>query len=361
MWPVAQRYLDALGGPHRIVTSVTATPTMGDAVTLELKSGTVGVDDGARVRRKASLDVLASAADYSVLSQDGTVIRVDHGIDFGGTEQITVPVFTGEVVKGSQRLGDGSVSLQCADLWTRITRCRFLTPYSPNPSTSRVAAITSLVEAAIPGTTVTSTASDTGAVGTQVWQESRADAISDIAAEGGMDAFFLPDGSFLIRDTPTTQSSPVWGISAGAGGTLKSGERERPKDRMYNTVIVRPSSADGSQTWGQQVAQVTDPANPRHPDRIGVVPYFWASPTITDAFTALSIARRILDRVLGSTETISLGAVSNAALEGGDVIRVTTPAVNDQPADIFQHFIDGLRLDLVTGGMSLSTRSQSVA
>lgn len=37
-----------------------------------------------------------------------------------------------------------------------------------------------------------------------------------------------------------------------------------------------------------------------------------------------------------------------------------TPQVNTDPAQIFQHFIDSFSLDLVTGSMTLATRSQAV-
>ena len=132
-------------------------------------------------------------------------------------------------------------------------------------------------------------------------------------------------------------------------------------DRLYNTVVVRPSTTDGSQTWTQQVVQITDTTNPRHPDKIGVVPYFWSSPTIQNAGQAITAAYTILFRVLGTTETLDLGLISNPALDGNDVIRVITPQVNQDPADIFQHFVDTFTLDLVTGSMSLGTRSQAVS
>jgi hypothetical protein len=53
--------------------------------------------------------------------------------------------------------------------------------------------------------------------------------------------------------------------------------------------------------------------------------------------------------------------ISNPALEGNDAIRVVTPAVNTDPANIFQHFVDSFTLDLVSGSMNLSTRAQAVA
>jgi hypothetical protein len=228
----------------------------------------------------------------------------------------------------------------------------------PSSLTTRIQAITSIVQTAKPGTSVVVTATDTGTVGTQnVWTNSAVDAITALCKDGAMDAYFQPDGSFLICDLPSVSTGSVW----TASGILKSVARQRPFDRMYNTVVVQPSATDGSQTWPQQVAQITDTTNDRHPNYIGVAPYFWPSPTAGSAAAALRAADAILFRVLGSTETLALGLLSNPALDANDLIRVVVPAVNNEPADIIQHFLDSFTIDLASGAMTAATRSQPVS
>ena len=358
MWGVSQRFLDALGKPHEITTAVTVTPPGGTATPLQVKSGAVSADASSRARRKGSLELYGTAQDFDLITTDGARLTITHGISFGADSEL-VPVLTGEIVDGTQELGDGTISFNCVDDWQWVTRARFLTPYSPNPMATRQAAIAAIIVAAKPDVVVLQIASDTGLAGVQVWSESRSDAVNDLAAAGNMDAFFRPDGVFVIRDKPSLTTPPVWSALAGAGGVLSTASRTRPKGPMYNTVVVRGTAADGTQAWPQQVAQITDTSSPRHPSKIGVVPYFFSSPTITDAGSAYSVAVRMLDRFQGSTESLSLGIVSNPALDAQDTIRVITPQINEQPAQAFTHFIDTLDLDLLTGRMGLTTRSQA--
>lgn len=358
MQPVSQRFLDALGSPHRVETLLTATVPGGQPVTMQVKGGTVSADQSANVRRKTSIEVFGSPSDYDILTTDGCLIKILHGIKFGGESEL-VPVFTGEIIEGSQELGDGSISFSGADLWTWITRCKFVAPFSPNPVLTRRQVIANLVTTARPGTLVVDTATDTGLIGTVVFSENPADAITDTATAGLMEVFFAPDGSFVIRDQQTLTSNPVWTVKAGRGGTLKSAARKRPKNRLYNTVIVSPSASDGSQTWLPQTAQITDLNSPRHPSKIGVVPFKYSNPSILTGDAAMAVARRRLDLLQGQAETLDLGTVSNPALEAGDVTRIVTPTINEQPAQIFQHFTDTLSLNLGTGDMRLGTRSQN--
>lgn len=358
MLTVTPRFLQALQKPHRLTTVLTYTIPSGTAVTLSVQSGSVSLDASQFTRRQASVTVFGTQTDYEAVTTPGTTFHITHGIDYGGQTEL-VDVFDGELSgDAEQRIGDGTIVLNLTDHGNWLARTRFLTPYAPSAATLRTAAITSLVQTAKPGTIVNVTASDTGTIGSQnVWTDSLVDAITALCKDGSMDARFQPDGSFLISDMPTGATPFVW----SAAGMLESVSRKRPMDRLYNTVVVRPSTTDGSQTWTQQVVQITDTTNPRHPDKIGVVPYFWSSPTIQNAGQAITAAYTILFRVLGTTETLDLGLISNPALDGNDVIRVITPQVNQDPADIFQHFVDTFTLDLVTGFMSLGTRSQAVS
>jgi hypothetical protein len=351
MRAVTSTFLQALGTPHKMITNCTYTVPGGLPVVVQLQSGQINVDAAQRTRRTAALTVYGQQADYAAMTTPGTVFHVDHGIDYGAGQTELVPVFHGEVLEGDQLVGDGTIDLtQMADHGTWLSRSRFLTPYTPSASTPRTQSISDIVTSGRPGTTVVITATDTGTVGTQnVWTDNRLDAITALCKDGNMDAAFQPDGTFLIKDLPNLNNLAVW----TAQGVLESGTRQRPMDRMYNTVVVRPSGTNG--------AQITSLANPRHPNYIGVVPYFWDSPTIMSAGAALAAAQTILYRVLGNTETLSLGLLSNPALDVNDVIRVVAPAVNTDPANIYQHFIDSFTLDLVTGSMSLNTRSQAVS
>jgi hypothetical protein len=63
---------------------------------------------------------------------------------------------------------------------------------------------------------------------------------------------------------------------------------------------------------------------------------------------------------LGTVETLAITSIANPALEANDSLRVITPRLNNEPAKIFQHFIDSYSLNLMTGDMNMATRSQVV-
>lgn len=359
MWTVSDRFLEALKGPHKYKTTCTVTVPGGSAEAVNVEAGVLAVDGSARVRRRINnLVITGDTAVYELAATPGAVFDISHGLSYGASDEL-VPIFHGEALTPAQGFGDGKITLSLVDLGNWLARCRFLAPYAPTAATTRVAAITAVVQGAISSATVTNASSDTGTIGSaQVWTEGPLDVISDLTRDGSTDGYFLPDGTFTIRNKATTSTPYVWSAGSGDGGVLLSATRARPNDRLYNTVVVRPSAADGSQTWTQQTAQVTDSTHPRHPSKIGVVPYFYASPSIASAAAALSVAQAQLDRVLGTTETLSLESIANPALEAGDSIRVITPRINTEDAKIFQHFIDSFTLNLATGSMNLETRSQ---
>ncbi len=357
MWSVSQQFLQAIPYPHQIGTQVICTPPGGTATNLTLSSGSVSVSGSQLVRRTADLVVDGGSAIYDLLCTPGARIRVNHGIVWGRQNSELVPVITGELSQAAQQLGDGTVEFNVADLWQKLDAEEYLTDYSPATTATRVSEMTNAVTSAISGCTVTNTSTDTGTVAVQQTWSSRADLVSSFAVDGGTEAFFTPDGNFVIRDEPLITGTPVWAITPDEGGTLTDLQRVRPLDRLYNTIIVTPSSTDGTQTWASVVVQVTDTSDPRHPSKIGVRPYTWGAPTILTSTQAVKAATTLLNRAKGSTETLSLDALSNAALEAGDVVTVTD--ITDTGDIPGSHLIDSLQLDLISGGMSLATKSAS--
>ncbi len=359
MQTVSDRFLVALKGPHKYITTCNITPPGGSATTVDVEAGTLQVDASARVRRRVNnFRIVGDSTTYELVATPGAIFSVRHGLDYGDSTE-TVPVFYGEAQTSAQTFADGTISLSLVDLGNWLSRCRFLTPYAPAVGTLRTAAISTAITNAIPAATVLNQSSDTGTLGSaQVWTDGPLDVISDLTRDGNTDGYFRPDGVFIIVDKPTTNTPYVWSAASGEGGVLIAAERARPTDRLYNTVVVRPSAADGSQTWAQQTATITDTTHPRHSSKIGVVPYFYASPSASSADVALSIANTLLARVLGTIETLSLTSIANPALEANDSIRAITPQLNNEPAKIFQHYIDSYSLSLTTGDMTLATRSQ---
>lgn len=356
MWAVSPAFLQALTQTHTLTSTCTLTSPGTPSLPLTLAGGTVSVASGQLIRRTAQLQIAGGSDVWARLASPGARISVQHGVDYGGGQRELVPMILGELSSAATDLGDGLIAVSLADLGQRLQASSFLTAYTPATTAGRIATVISAVQAAIPGITVTSTASDTSQLGTSnTWPSDRAGMIQALLTDAGAEGFFTPDGNFLIRDLPTVTNQPAWTFTTGPGGTITSQTRNRPLDKLYNTVIVTPANLDSSQTWTQVVAQITDTSNPRHPNYIGVRPYTWGSPTILTLAQAQAVAGQLLAKVQGSTESLSLGAVSNPALEAGDVIRATNPL--DVGVAIVQQLIDSFSIDLATGAMTAATRS----
>jgi hypothetical protein len=363
VWPVSAEFLAAVPAPHDTVTTVTVTPpptgspvtAPGPPVTVRLESGSVTADRSQRVRRTANLTLSGGDDLYEALSRPGATVTVRHGFSWGDHTEL-VPMIVGELSSAAMKVGSGLISVNVADRWQRVDRSRFVSIYTPETWKPRVAVIGTAILDAIPGVTLTVLATDPGLTGTtQAWT-SRSDMIAALATDSAVDAYFAPDGSFVIVDAPDLTSPPVWTLKPGPGGTIEGIDRDRPLDKLYNTVVVRPGTTDDAQTWQQVEKSITDYESPRHPAYVGVVPYFWDAPSLITVEGAQAAAAKILAGVQGTTETLTVAAVANPALDAGDVIRIDNPLPSGGTEPVV-HIIDSLTVDLITGGMSVRTRS----
>lgn len=364
MWPVTDRFLKSLGYGPRFVNICTVTPPNGDPISCTVIGGSLRVDSGQRIRRRIdSFEILGDSTVYEQVTTPGALFQIEGGVSYRSSDE-SIPIFTGEALAPRQRFGGGTISLTLVDHANMLSRCRFVTPYVVAAGTSRVAAITAVVQFIKSDAEVLDESGDTSTLGSQMmWTENALDVIDNLTTDAGLEAFFRPDGVFVIRRVPTTLTPAVWSVIPGRGGTLTSLDRIRPTDRLYNTVVAKPSALDGSQTWTDQIAQITDPADPLYPGNpgVGVVPLELPMPTATTAAAALTGANARLDKVRGRTESLLFGTVSNPALEGSDVVRVSSPQVNLDPAKTWQHYVDSFDYDLNSGLMSGQTRAQVIA
>lgn len=355
---VSDQFIDALTRSQKRVTTCTYTIPGGIPKTVKVEGGSVSMDSSSNIRRRATINAYIPASDYESITLDGTRFVVEHGI-IVGSEIETVALITGELNSGSQQLGGnsaGTMTLPLVDLGEWVTRAEFIDPYSPPNNFTRAQAISAIVGAAIPTALISNTATDIGIVAADaIYTGNRWNAIQALCADGGLEAFFDPYGVFIIRDQPKVTAPWIWTVSGIVGL-----ERVRPTDRLFNTVVVSPGSTDGSQTWTRQIVSITDPAHPRHPSKIGYVPYRINSTSIRTAAEAYNAGVARLQRVLGTTETLNISSVFNPALEGGDPIRVISPRVGNAPPQSFSHIVDGFQFNLETGLGSLSTRNQEV-
>ncbi len=364
MWPVSDRFLKSLGYGPRFVNLCTVTPPSGDPISCTVIGGNLRVDSTQRVRRRIeSFEILGDSTVYEQVTTPGALFEIEGGVSYRSSDE-SIPIFTGEALAPRQRFGGGTISLTLVDHANMLSRCRFVAPYIVAAGTTRVAAITTVVQFIKPGTIVIDESGDTSTIATQMmWTENALDVIDNLTTDASLEGFFRPDGAFVIRQVPTVLTPAAWSIIPGRGGTLTSLDRIRPTDRLFNTVVAQPSALDGSQTWTDQIAAITDPTDPLYPSNVGVgtVPLFLPLPTAATAAAALSAAHTRLDKVRGRTESLLFGTISNPALEGGDVVRIGSPQVGNDLARTWQHYVDSFDYDLNTGLMSGQTRAQVIA
>lgn len=355
MYPVSDRFLQAIRTSHTSVVRVEVW-NGGSQVSSDLafESGDVTVDGTpGGVRRTLNLTTVrdSNSALWDLLAPIGTEIVPYRGVRFtdGTTEYVPLGVFGID----SQRMSygvDGRIQLTAPDRWALVQRARFL-----SPTTTTGSAISEAVRLTKLAVNVAST-NTAGTVSTpsQVWDQDRAQAITELVKAAAAEEFFDVSGLIVTRPVPKLTNMPVWTVDAGVSGVLVTADRERDRSRTFNIVVASYGGVDGSTPYTPQVASDTDPTSPTYVSGpFGQVPYFYVSPLLTTAASALAAAKAILTRVTGLAAQVNLGAVTNPALDAGDVITVVLPDLT-----VERHLIDTVTIPLdVDSAQQITTRS----
>ena len=364
---VSQNFLNALqaGAQRRSIRVVWLPPNKfyeEDAYPLEVTACTVNValDQGSRYT--ANIEIVSQVGEdtYGMVSTPGSTFLIFAGVDLGGTAGFEeVRLGTYEAVSGSVNVTGKQISLSLSDLWVRLERCRFVVPKSFSYAYDRTAIIRGLVEDADYYAYVDDRTEDGGGTANaNTWEESRTEAILEVAKDGALDAAYDASGAFRIQPQKVLDpTNPVWILRTGPNSNILTTNRERPFDRLYNTAVVRPS--DDEQTWVTQIRQIADPDHPQHQDKVGVVPYFYSSPMIQTAAQAIAAADGLLFRILGRTETIQISNISNPALEVGDTILVLHEPTETDPGLEQYYFVQSWSMDLFSGEQTIVAISNS--
>lgn len=363
MRPTSDRFKAALNVSHKRATRITCTPPGADPVALRWTAANVSSSKSTGVRYQSNLTLAPTPGfdTFELISAPGAVFDIKHGIDYGAGDVELVDCGVYETAKGATKIGDGAVSLSLVDQWCRVDRDKFLSPHYPADGVSRASLIVDAVTGAMPGV-ATVVLADGGLyeLDDRLWDRSRPTFINDMATDGALDVGFDASGAYRIRAQPILDpKAAVWTYRTGAASNITSADRERPFDKRYNIVVMEP--LDSSQSWDRQIIVLDDPDHPMHPDRYGDAQFFYKSPTLDtpEQVTAAGIA--IMQRFLGTDETINIDGLSNPALEVGDVVTIVHERTDDDPGLQAAHIIDSFSMDLRTGGMSLSTRSTALA
>jgi flavin-binding protein dodecin len=284
----------------------------------------------------------------------GGYATIERGITFadGTFERVQLGHFRVESISWHEL--EGSATLTLADRMAQVQDEAFLAPWVPegmHPSDAIVAAVHEVFGDAIAYHVSTNPGSESTLTGT-VYDESRSQAISDLASSIAAETLFDNLGDFVLRprDRP---AEVVWSVDAGARGALITAEETLDRSSVRNGVSVRGQpTPEEPPIYG--LATHDDPTSPtRWGGPFGKVPLISSSTAVADQAQADAAARALLNLRLGLARTLVLQSIPNPALEPDDLIEVVFADGRTETQTVNRIEI-GLGVD---GALSITTTS----
>lgn len=362
MFAVSSRFLAAIRGAHAIslAASVYSPSAPSTAVPVSIQGGSLTLDVDAFVRRQATLDIAFSLADpvnvaLIRLLPFGGFCKIERGVRFadGTVERVPLGFFRIESIVWPELQGTATLTL--ADRFAQVNDESLTAPYvasGKKPSDAVVELVQGVFGSSIAYHVLTNPAAET-ALSDTVYDEDRGGAVRSLAAGVGAVAYFDTLGDFVLRPAPTGADPPVWTLDAGASGVLVSASESLDRSSVRNGVSVRAQpAADAAPIYS--LATDNDPASPtRWGGPFGHVPLVVQSQSVETQAGADSLAASLLNLRLGLSRTLELHAVTNPALEGGDVVTVAHADGRTETA-----LVNALQFDLgPQGDLTVTTRT----
>ncbi|MGH3501680.1 MAG: DUF5047 domain-containing protein [Nocardioidaceae bacterium] len=377
MLPLSPATLAGLSGPVGVDAQAELSNDGGVTwLQVDLVAASVTAD------RTASIRYTASATLYGVSVGRGGVnvvtsrVRLWAGITpaRGQVEWVPAGVYVAVHVEGDE---GGTVGVELQGLERVLQDASFPAPRVIEAD-SAVNMTEALVAEALPRAAVAWNGVDPyQQIPRMVVEESRWEALSSGESEEGKtlgiaqalagEAYVDARGVFTIAATPMIDDPPVWDV--GRSSVLVDSASTEDADGLYNVVSAVGDKGDGSPTVGPVYAWDRDPASVTYAGknpitdpsseadvatdrdiRLRVLRY--SSPLLTSVLQAEKAARSRLADSLGSQHAVSFTALSNPALEPGDVVRVEVSDGVWEP-----HLVDSMSFDLPGGNLSATTRT----
>lgn len=374
MRAVSARFLAAVTESHTPIVVVQALDYRGvtdpvlqapDVVVVDgATGGTVTLDQTAASRGRldvsiTNLELLPTTAD-ALLAPYGNELKVSRGVLYpdGVSELAALGVFRiDEVDIDDSATAPGAMRITGLDRSAIIIDARFEEPFQVDAGTNLVTALERVLAAGYPGI-VTDFPTTTLTSGLLIGEEGgdRWAFAQDIATSLGKRLYFDGDGVAVLRDV-SIGTTVVATLAEGEHGVLVSANRGAKRAGAYNRVIATGENT-GEAAPVRGVATDADPGSPTfYGGPYGRVPMFYSSPFLTTDDQCASAAQSMLSKQLGTTQSVSLGAIVNPALEPDDTVRIVRALTSIDEA----HILDSLTIPLDVGGagatMSGATRA----
>ncbi|GAA1995607.1 hypothetical protein GCM10009718_36960 [Isoptericola halotolerans] len=378
MWPVPEAYDDVVRSSNGLSVTVdvfkagvrlySGLPVVGGSITVDATSATRRtcsltlppfLPTGAYSQAPALPDPLDGAPR---LATRGHELRVRHSLITSDGTPLTIPVgrFRVDDLSGSA-LGRTEVTLGGVSREAHVADDVFISPRTVQ-GPSAAALIGQLIRESLPQAVVINVASHDAPVREMTEGSDRWGLILTLATSIAAQVYADPLGQFVIADSPTVDTEPVWTFapggrySPGGGRTLVDAQRAESRADVVNRVAVQGSTPDGAPDPIVGVAIDDDPTSPTRwgdPDagawgRASVV---ISQPNLTSLAQCRTVARAELAKRTGAAAGLDLSAVPHAALEARDVVDVVVPtSASGYSHTVRRHVIDRFTLPLTAGG-----------
>ena len=371
MRPVSDTLLQRITQPHRTTARLTVLDPVTFAV-LGVLSGQDGVLLSGRVNM-SRLQAIQRTCSFSIDNPSGqwspgvlgdwlhinSLVRLERGV-YLDAEQVEY-VILGHFLLGRPRIDVGpagsTIQADGEDRMKLMVRSRFTRPKKYAKGTR----ISSLIRAE----------AGTAGMGSQFYRlddkgrtltatrvleedEPRSTALRGLARDYGLELYVDAEGFLTLTEPPDPSTAPIAASFAGGQeATLLGLTKEWTDDRLYNHVLVTGESSDSSTPVVRGEAKDYNPSSPAYiygplGDRL----YRYTSAMITDAAQAKGVALNLLSEVALLEEAISLGTVTNPALEPGDAILITEPLSKTEG----RYLLDDVQIPLGLGEQALGSK-----
>lgn len=362
MRPVSDAFLRTVVGSHRMFARVRVcvnfqTGLAPTGYEIPIIDGDVRADASSDVRTSLNLstsgDGMWPLRTTDLLAPYGNEVFVERGINYGNGTIEVVSLGYFRIDSTSQEEGpNGAINITASDRMSGIIDARLTAPIQFDAGTSLDTVFSQLVNEVYPDATIEYDFEPTGTTfaAAHIADEDRYGFLRDVARSHGKIMYWDYRGVLQVVDPPNPDE-PVYTINYGRGGTMVRLARSLSREGVYNAVVARGESVEGSQPV---TALVTDD-NVNSPTywngKFGHVPRFYYSSFLTTESQARSAAQSILRQATGLPYSINLDSVPNPALEPYDPIRIVMPDSEDV------HVIDSLSIPLTSETvMSATTR-----
>ncbi len=314
-----------------VIDMLTADPAATTSTGAAAITGTVTLDSRAASRGRFDLTLvddgtlgLVPTTAASLLAPYGNEIRVYRGVQFsdGTAETPSVGIFRIDTATIDDSPAGMTIALSGLDRSATVADAKFEEPYEVAAGTPVQDAILAVVQHAIPDVVaifpgVTFTTPQLRAdEGSDRWRFAQ-----DMATACGLELYF--DGDGALRLAPLAGGEPVATLAEGDGGVLLSAARGWTRETTRNRWIVTGENT-GEAAPVRGVATDLDPTSPTYYfGPFGKVPEFRSSPFVATAEQAEAAASYLLQRQLGTTQSVSFGVIVDPSLEPGDTVRIT--------------------------------------